>query len=320
MTLSFPVHCLDDSQFITLRIKSGSYIRFQVDTGAQCNVLPLDTYKKATGDNTLSDVTATNTQVTAYGGATLPVIGSVILVVWREGSKYRLECRLVDSLKIRPLLGHKACLVMKVIKYLDNDAIHKPVMGNAPVYALEPAGPVTIEKLEKEHPRVFGPGVGRLEEYHIVLDDGVLPMQDPPRRVPVPLRESLKNVLDDLVQQDILAPVQQPTPWVSSMVVVPKKDGQLRICLDPRELNKAIRWEHSHSPPSRTLQLASMGPKCSLCWMSGKGSGMWSWKRTPLSSLLSTHPLEGIGRREFHLVSALLLRSSSGGFTNSLRG
>ena len=63
LTLSLPVHCLDDSQFITLRIKSGSYIRFQVDTGAQCNVLPLDTYKKATGDNTLRLITPTNTEV-----------------------------------------------------------------------------------------------------------------------------------------------------------------------------------------------------------------------------------------------------------------
>ena len=88
LTLQLPVHCLDDSQFVTLRVQSGSYIRFQVDTGAQCNVLPVDTYKKATGDKTLSDVTPTSTQVTAYGGATLPVVGSVLLRVWREESKY----------------------------------------------------------------------------------------------------------------------------------------------------------------------------------------------------------------------------------------
>ena len=146
LTLQLPVHCLDDSQFVTLRVQSGSYIRFQVDTGAQCNVLPVDTYKKATGDTTLSDVTPTNTQVTAYGGATLPVVGSVLLRVWREESKYRLECKLVDSRKIRPLLGCKACLGMMVIQYLDNDAIRKPDTGTAPVYALEPAGPISIEQ------------------------------------------------------------------------------------------------------------------------------------------------------------------------------
>ena len=38
---------LDDSQFVTLRLKSGNHIRFQVDTGAQCNIVPLEVYKKA---------------------------------------------------------------------------------------------------------------------------------------------------------------------------------------------------------------------------------------------------------------------------------
>ena len=38
--------------------------------------------------------------------------------------------------------------------------------------------------------------------------------------------------------------VQEHTLWVNCMVVVPKKDGKLCICLDPRDLNKAIRREH----------------------------------------------------------------------------
>jgi hypothetical protein len=168
--LQLPVNCLDDSQLVTLLIESGSYIRFQVDTGAQCNVVPLGTYKKATGDVTLSKVTPTNTQVTAYG----PVVGTVLLQVWREGSKYCLDCKLVDSSKVRPILGRKACLGMKIITYLDNDVIRKLNTGNAPVYSLEGPGPVSIKQLVREHPKVFGQGVGRLEgKYCIVLDESV---------------------------------------------------------------------------------------------------------------------------------------------------
>ncbi len=167
--LHLAVHYLDDSQFVTLRIESGSFIRFQVDTGAQCNVLPLDIYKKATGDATLRQVTPTSTQVTAYGGGTLPVVGTVLLKVRREGSEYRLACKLVDSRKIRPLLGRKACLGMKIITYLDNDEIRKPNTGNAPVYALEEPGPVSIEQLVRQHPEVFGPGVGLLEVLPVAI-------------------------------------------------------------------------------------------------------------------------------------------------------
>ena len=41
---------LDDSQLVTLKLESGNYLRFQPDTGAQCNVVPLHLYKKATRD------------------------------------------------------------------------------------------------------------------------------------------------------------------------------------------------------------------------------------------------------------------------------
>ena len=108
--LQLPVHCLDDSQFVTLRIQSGNFIRFQVDTGAQCNVLPLSTYKQATGDVTLSKVTATHTKVTAYGGGTLPVVGTTLLKVWRDKSRYLLDCKLPeDTTTPRPesLPGHE---------------------------------------------------------------------------------------------------------------------------------------------------------------------------------------------------------------------
>ena len=40
---------------------------------------------------------------------------------------------------------------------------------------------------------------------------------------------------------DIIAKVAEPTPWVSSMVVVRKKNGDVRICIDPRDLNKAVK-------------------------------------------------------------------------------
>ena len=40
--------CVDESQCVTVQLDSGNYLRFQVDTGAQCNVIPVGLYKKAT--------------------------------------------------------------------------------------------------------------------------------------------------------------------------------------------------------------------------------------------------------------------------------
>ena len=117
---------------------------------------------------------------------------------------------------------------MKIISYLDNDEIHKPNTTDTAVFTLEIQRYTSKEQLIEQHPNVFGYGVGKLEgEYHIRLNKDVTPIQHSPRRVPVALRNRLKETLDSLVAQHIIVPVTQPTPWINSMVVVPKKDGAL---------------------------------------------------------------------------------------------
>ena len=50
-----------------------------------------------------------------------------------------------------------------------------------------------------------------------------------------------------MVQDQIIKPVKEATDWVSSMVVV-QKPNKLRICLDPKHLNKAIKRPHYPMP------------------------------------------------------------------------
>ena len=51
-----------------------------------------------------------------------------------------------------------------------------------------------------------------------------------------------------MVDQAIIAPVTEPTEWVSSLTYPCKADGSLCICLDPHYLNKAIIQEHYKAP------------------------------------------------------------------------
>ena len=43
----------------------------------------------------------------------------------------------------------------------------------------------------------------------------------------------------------------EPTEWVNSLVIVEKKSGDLRLCIDPRSLNQGIQREHY---PMRTVK------------------------------------------------------------------
>ena len=86
-------------------------------------------------------------------------------------------------------------------------------------------------------------------------------MQHAPRRIAVALRPKLKEALEDLVAQDVIAPVTTPTEWISSIVAVPKKNGKLRICLDPKDLNHAIQRENYPLPTIEDIATRLPGAK-----------------------------------------------------------
>ena len=236
---------LDDSQLVNLKLESGSYLRFQADTGAQCNVILVELYRKATKDYEPDCVTPLNTHLTACRGSKLTVVGQVHIRVWRDGFKCQLDCKLVDNNAIRPLLGRKACVG------IDNDELNKPQTGNASVYAVESThanktcASITKETLIEQYPEVFSEGVGKLAgEYHIRIDSSVDPVQHAPHCVPVALRTKVKEALEDLEKNEIVTPVTSPTARISSVVTVPKKNSKLHMCLDPRDLNRVIQHEH----------------------------------------------------------------------------
>ena len=45
-------------------------------------------------------------------------------------------------------------------------------------------------------------------------------------------------------KDDVIKKVDEPTDWVSSIAIVEKPDGSLRICRDPRDLNQNLKREH----------------------------------------------------------------------------
>ena len=77
------------------------------------------------------------------------------------------------------------------------------------------------------------------------------------RNVPLPLCEKVQAELQRVQALDAIAPVEEPTPWCSGMVVVPKKSGQVRICVDYRVLNESVLRE-VHPLPTIDETLAQM--------------------------------------------------------------
>ena len=58
---------------------------------------------------------------------------------------------------------------------------------------------------------------------------------------------AVKDILEELHIAGVIKLVSKPTPWISSMLAVPK-NGKIRICLDPKDLNKAFLRENYPTP------------------------------------------------------------------------
>ncbi|XP_055621930.1 uncharacterized protein K02A2.6-like [Toxorhynchites rutilus septentrionalis] len=85
-------------------------------------------------------------------------------------------------------------------------------------------------------------------EANIVVRDHASPVFYKPYDVPFSLREKVSEELGRLVREDVLRSVQH-SDWASPIVVVPKADGSVRICMDCKvTVNKVICNEHYPLP------------------------------------------------------------------------
>ena len=106
-----------------------------------------------------------------------------------------------------------------------------------------------VQYLLKKYPELFQ-GIGKLKDTKIKLhiDENVPPVAQHHRRIPFHMREKVEKELERLERLDIIEKVDGPTDWVSPIVVAPRKNGDIRICVDMRKANEAIKRERHITP------------------------------------------------------------------------
>ena len=85
-------------------------------------------------------------------------------------------------------------------------------------------------------------------EYDIKIDLQVPPVQHGRCKVLIEYKAEIEKELNKMAYQGIITKQMEPTPWVSSLMYPNKPNGKLRICLNPKDLNKAIIRENHKAP------------------------------------------------------------------------
>lgn len=154
-------------------------VRFQLDTGAKCNVLPLTTFKEL-GLN-CDQLALSKTNLKSYSGHRVKPVGNIILQCKYQDHVSDNSFEVVD-LPSEPILGSASCSAMGLVKR---------------TYKLDHAETTNIPKdIQSEYSDVFK-GLGLLPvKQDIKIDPLIPPVIHPPRRVPIALRDKIKDELD----------------------------------------------------------------------------------------------------------------------------
>ena len=245
-----------------LLMVDGEEVHFQIDTGSSVNLLPK---KYATVIQPTSKILRTWDQ----GDFKPEGVCRRVVENPRNGRKYSVEFLVYEG-NLTPLLGLQASQQMNFINVQTDNFV-----------------PVNNVRVEEDYGDVMRGDLGKLEgEHHLKVRPDVQPVVMPTRRVPISVRPKLEEELNRLEGQGVLEKVEQPTPWVSQMAITEKKDGSLRVCIDPQELNKALQREHTTLPVLEDT-LHDLGQSRVFSKVDLK-SGYWHVSLDKESSMLTT--------------------------------
>ena len=85
------------------------------------------------------------------------------------------------------------------------------------------------------------PGKSNVIQHQITLTDST-PIRSKPYPLPFAIRESLKTEIQEMLDLGIIR--TSASSYASPIVIVKKKDGSNRICVDYRKLNKVTVANH----------------------------------------------------------------------------
>ena len=171
----------------------------------------------------------------------IPLKGFCIVRIKHNQSTIRVSFLVADT-NVTPIIGLNTSTKLNLIKRV------MQINSSLPNYL-------------KEFRDCFGDIECLPEKHHIVIDRNHPPDVNPSSRIPYALLKKLKAELDKTVEMKIIQVVNEKTDWVNYLVLEEKPNVSPRICIDPKELNKAIKRPHSADPTAEDILSRMSGTK-----------------------------------------------------------
>ena len=183
----------ESSVWSIILTSNGLPISYNIDIGAQCNVVPLKIYQKL---NPQPDLHPVNLKLSAYNNSKISVTGKCSLTLEHKSELFNVSFLVVD-IKSVSILGLKLCENLKLIK-CSVESKENPFLS--------------------EFSDCFGE-IGTLNKtHHIEIKENFPPVVTPVQRISHFLKPKVEKELKRIVDLDIIEPVDEPTDWVNDQL------------------------------------------------------------------------------------------------------
>lgn len=156
---------------------NGQHVKFQVDSGATCNIIPKSYLK------TNNVITETDQILSMYNNTTIKPLGKCNMEFMnpKNGGKYKADFVVLDG-PYKPILGSHASQALRLIKVQKENILE-----------VKESETLTREKIGSAYQDVFT-GLCLLEEdYHLRVDPNVKPVIHAPSKVPLAIKKGLEK-------------------------------------------------------------------------------------------------------------------------------
>ncbi|KII62204.1 Retrovirus-related Pol polyprotein from transposon 17.6 [Thelohanellus kitauei] len=236
---------------IPMILENGTVLNVLIDTGASVSLI----HSKFVSSKPLSR--SYYRLVSAFQTQTTP-IGSVALDITLARKSLSWSFLVVDALLFDAIIGRDLISKFKAVVNISSDSVLEfpksiAVYNNFTFHINKDLDSQTngqVTALLCQNNQIFAKskfdtGVAKDIEFpiNIVKDE---PIKKRPYRIPINVIDEVKTQIDQMLQMSIIRPSN--SPWSAPSLLVKKKDGSHRMCVDFRSLN-AITIKDEYSLP-----------------------------------------------------------------------
>ena len=296
---------------------NGEMVSIKQDTRAEVNMMSKCVFERlsSSSGSPKNSVLLNKTKmvkISGYGENSIEYMGTCVFKVSHNNHHRDVLFFITDVNDTKVILGVKTCQEFNLVKIVCDD---KCPCKTAEIVSINHEFPVGLS-VPNAKPRIVLPpvdlnmkidvanpkahimnlfpdifeGVGTMEnvQVHLDMNPEIEPVVQAPRKIPHSMLEPLKDELDRMVKLGVIYKlhINEATDWVHNLVLVRKPNGKLRVCLDPRTINKALCF-NIHNAKTFSELTSHIG-KVMYVSKIDTNSGFWTLPMDPDSQLLTT--------------------------------